>query len=160
MQKGDPYQYQIETTVAAVVAELGEEGLDWQVCYQSRATPQEWIGPSTEEEIERAGRDKVAVLVVPIAFVSEHTETLVELDIEYKEFAREAGVEYYFRAPTPNADTGFIAALAALVRRMHEFGPGTCSHQGGRTCPAPHTDCPFARADPRERVRSRWARTT
>ncbi len=160
IDNGDPYQFQIERTVADTVRYLRIPGLDHAICYQSRATPQEWIGPSTEEEIERAGRDKVAVLVVPIAFVSEHTETLVELDIEYKEFAREAGVEYYFRAPTPNADTGFIAALAALVRRMHEFGPGTCSHQGGRTCPAPHTDCPFARADPRERVRSRWARTT
>ncbi len=160
IDNGDPYQFQIERTVADTVRYLRIPNLDHAICYQSRATPQEWIGPSTEEEIERAGRDKVAVLVVPIAFVSEHTETLVELDIEYKEFAREAGVEHYFRAPTPNADTGFIAALAALVRRMHEFGPGTCSHQGGRTCPAPHTDCPFARADPRERVRSRWARTT
>ena len=155
IDSGDPYQFQIERTVAAVVQRLAIPGLDHAICYQSRATPQEWIGPSTEEEIERAGRDGVAVLVVPIAFVSEHTETLVELDIEYKEFAHEAGVAHYFRAPTPNSDVCFIAALAALVRRMHAFGPGTCSHVGGRTCPGPHTDCPFARADPRERVRSR-----
>ena len=160
IDNGDPYQFQIERTVADVVQRLSISGLDYAICYQSRATPQEWIGPSTEEEIERAGRDKVAVLVVPIAFVSEHTETLVELDIEYKEFAHQAGVTHYFRAPTPNADAGFVRALAELVRRMVAFGIGTCSHVGGRTCPAPHTDCPFARADPRERVRSRWARTT
>ena len=160
IDNGDPYQFQIEHTVADTVQHLDIEGLDHAICYQSRATPQEWIGPSTEEEIERAGRDKVAVLVVPIAFVSEHTETLVELDIEYRHFAEEAGVPHYFRAPTANADAGFIAALAGLVRRMQASGPGICSHVGGRTCPAPHTDCPFARADPRERVRSRWARTT
>ena len=155
IDKGDPYQFQIEHTVADTVQHLDIADLDHAICYQSRATPQEWIGPSTEEEIERAGRDKVAVLVVPIAFVSEHTETLVELDIEYKHFAEEAGVPYYFRAPTANADAGFIAALAGLARRMLASGPGGCSHVGGRTCPTPHTDCPFARADPRERVRSR-----
>ena len=160
IDQGDPYQFQIEHTVADVVQRLGINDLDHAICYQSRATPQEWIGPSTEEEIERAGRDGAAVLVVPIAFVSEHTETLVELDIEYREFAAQAGVAHYFRAPTPNADAGFIAALGALVRRMHEFGPGTCSFVGGRTCPGPHTDCPFARADPREPVRSKWARLT
>ena len=160
IDNGDPYQFQIEHTVANTVQHLGIAGLDHAVCYQSRATPQEWIGPSTEEEIERAGRDKVAVLVVPIAFVSEHTETLVELDIEYRHFAVEAGVPYYFRAPTPNSDPAFIAALAGLVRRMLAFGPGICSDVGGRTCSTPHTDCPFARADPREHVRSRWARTT
>ena len=154
VDKGDPYQFQIERTVADVVYHLGIRDLDYAICYQSRATPQEWIGPSTEEEIERAGRDKVAVLVVPIAFVSEHTETLVELDIEYREFAEQAGVPHYFRVPTQNADKGFIRALASLVRRMHAFGPGRCSHVGGRTCPGPHTDCPFARADPRERPRS------
>jgi ferrochelatase len=155
IDNGDPYQFQIERTVADTVQRLGIRDLDYAICYQSRATPQEWIGPSTEEEIERAGRDQAAVLVVPIAFVSEHTETLVELDIEYKEFAQHAGVTQYFRAPAPNSDAGFIAALAGLVRRMHSFGPGACSHLGGRTCPVPHTDCPFARADPRERVRSR-----
>ena len=75
------------------------------------------------------------MLVVPIAFVSEHSETLVELDIDYRELAARAGVPRYFRAPAPNADAGFIAALAGLVRRMRGFGPGTCSHAGGRTCP-------------------------
>ena len=90
------------------------------------------------------GRDGVAVLVVPIAFVSEHIETLVELDIEYKELAHEAGVPGYFRAPAQNDDPAFIAALAGLVRRARGFGPGLCSFVGGRTCPGPHRDCPFA----------------
>jgi len=155
IDQGDPYQFQIERTVANVVQRLGIRNLDFVTCYQSRATPQEWIGPSTEAEIERAGHDKVAVLVVPIAFVSEHTETLVELDIDYRQLAARLGVPAYFRAPAPNTDAGFIAALAGLVRRALGYGPGTCSCVGGRTCPGPHTDCPFARADPRERIRSR-----
>jgi ferrochelatase len=152
---GDPYQFQIERSVAGVVQCLGIRDLDYVICYQSRATPEEWTGPSTEEEIERAGRDGVAVLVVPIAFVSEHAETLVELDIDYKELAERVGVPGYFRAPAPNTDAGFIGALAGLVRRMRGFGPGICSHVGGRTCPGAQTECPFARADARERMYSR-----
>ncbi len=140
--QGDPYQFQMEQTVAAVIAELAIDGLDGVVCYQSRATPQRWIGPSTEEEIERAVHDKVAVLVVPIAFVSEHSETLVELDVEYREIAEKMGIPGYFRAPAQNADAGFIAALAGLVRRARHHGAGLCSFDQSRFCPATHRDCP------------------
>jgi ferrochelatase len=92
----------------------------------------------------------VAVLVVPIAFVSEHSETLVELDVEYRELAEEKGVPGYFRAPTQNADAPFIHSLADLVRTSLHRGPGLCSWVGGRTCPRDHTDCPHARAGTRE----------
>ena len=146
IQHGDPYQYQIERTVAAVVEKLALPDLDMVICYQSRATPQKWIGPSTEDELERAGHDKVAVLVVPIAFVSEHSETLVELDIEYREFAEHKGVPAYFRTPAQNSDPGFIAALAGLVRHAVGPGPGLCSFAGKQACPAAHGDCPHARA--------------
>jgi len=146
VKKGDPYQNQIEKTSAAVARAMGVEGMDWVVCYQSRATPQKWIGPSTEEEIERAAHDKVALLVVPIAFVSDHSETLVELDVEYREVAEKAGVPGYFRAPVQGVDPGFIAALATLVRGTLDRGTGLCSFVGGRTCPAPFGDCPHARA--------------
>lgn len=150
--KGDPYQSQIERTSAAVARAMAVEGLDSVVCYQSRATPQKWIGPSTEEEIERAAHDKVAILVVPIAFVSDHSETLVELDVEYREVAEKAGVPGYFRAPVQGTDPGFIAALAGLVRRTVVREPGLCSFVGGRTCPAPHGDCPHALAGRTETV--------
>jgi ferrochelatase len=146
VQHGDPYRFQIERSVAAVVRQLGLPGLDAVICYQSRATPQRWIGPSTDAEIARAAKDGVAVLVVPIAFVSEHAETLVELDIDYREMAERLGVPGWFRVPTPNADPGFVAALAGLVRRMREHGPGMCNYAGGPTCPAEHTDCPQRRA--------------
>ncbi len=144
VQRGDPYQWQIEQTVGAAVVMWGERDLDWVVCYQSRATPQRWIGPSTETEIERAAHDGVAVLVVPIAFVSEHSETLVELDVEYRAVAERLGVPGYFRVPTPNAGAAFIAALAALVRRARSAGPGVCSSAGARICPGDRRDCPLA----------------
>lgn len=146
VKAGDPYQQQIERTTAAVLHQMAIPDLDAVICYQSRATPQKWIGPSTEDEIERAAHDKVALLVVPIAFVSEHSETLVELDVEYREIAEHAGVPGYFRTPAQNSDAGFIAALADLVRRTMTRAPGLCSFAGSRTCYRPHTDCPHARA--------------
>jgi len=146
VKAGDPYQFQVERTVAEVTRQLGLPGLDFHVCYQSRATPQKWIGPSTEEEIDRAARQRVALLVVPIAFVSEHSETLVELDVEYRELAEKLGVPGYFRTPAQNADAGFVAALADLVRHARAAGPGLCSFDGGRICPAAHGDCPHAQA--------------
>jgi ferrochelatase len=151
VKAGDPYQFQVERTVAAVLAALGETdpdagGLDWMVCYQSRATPQRWIGPSTDEAVEQAGRDGISVLVVPIAFVSEHSETLVELDVEYRELAEKAGVPHYLRVPTQNDDPAFIGSLADLVRDARGCGPGLVSFAGGRTCPRAHSDCPHARA--------------
>ena len=136
----------MEQTVAEVVRHLALPDLDHRICYQSRATPQKWIGPSTEHEIEQAAADKAALLVVPIAFVSEHSETLVELDIEYREVAENLGVPGYFRTPAQNADPGFIAALASLVRRGRGHGAGLCSATGGRGCLAQHIDCPHARA--------------
>ena len=148
IKAGDPYQFQVERTVAGVARLLDIEGLDYVTCYQSRATPQKWIDPSTEVEIERAAHDKTAVLVVPIAFVSEHSETLVELDVEYRELADKEGVPGYFRSPAQNSDPGFIAALAEMVQAAMGRGPGLCSFVGARTCPAPHSDCPHARAAP------------
>jgi ferrochelatase len=142
VKRGDPYQYQIEQTVAAVTRQLNIPGLDHVICYQSRATPQKWLDPSTEAEIERAAHDKVAVLVVPIAFVSEHSETLVELDVEYRGIAERFGVPGYFRAPAPNSDPAFIEALAMLVRRMRSHGPGLCNDSGDRPCPTGFGNCP------------------
>ena len=142
--RGDPYQWQVEETARAIVARLDREGLDWTVCYQSRVGPMAWLGPSTEDELDRAGRDRVPVVVVPIAFVSEHSETLVELDITYRDHARGAGVPAYHRVPALGTQPAFIAALAQLVRAALVRDAGLDSGEGGRLCPAAHRCCPLA----------------
>ncbi len=144
IERGDPYQWQVERTAAAVVAALGRADLDWVVCYQSRVGPLAWIGPSTEAEIARAGADRVPLVVVPIAFVSEHSETLVELDIEYRELARRQGVPAFVRVPTPGTDGSFIKALGDLVRGARG-GPALSSQERGRICPAGRARCPHER---------------
>jgi ferrochelatase len=113
---GDPYPHEVESTAAAVVGALARPGLDWRVCYQSRVGPLAWLGPSVEEELHRAGRDGVAIVVAPISFVSEHSETLVELDRDYRRLAGACGVPAYHRVSTVSTDRRFIAALAELVR--------------------------------------------
>ena len=114
---GDPYPNQVETTAAAVIAALNRPDLDWTVCYQSRVGPLEWIGPATDDEIRRAGKDRVPLVVAPISFVSEHSETLVELDLDYRDLAEASGVPAYHRVPTVGTEPGFIRSLATLVRR-------------------------------------------
>jgi len=116
IEGGDPYQDHVERTVRAIVERLGRENLDWVTCYQSRVGPLEWIGPATEDEIVRAGQDGKAIVMTPVAFVSEHSETLVELDIEYAEEAKTAGVPQYLRVPTVTDAPPFIGGLADLVR--------------------------------------------
>jgi ferrochelatase len=112
---GDPYPQQIAETAAAVVAALARPGLDWLVAYQSRVGPLAWLGPSVDDEIRRAGRDRVALVVAPVSFVSEHSETLVELDRDYRRLAEECGVPGFYRVPTVGTDPAFIAALAGLI---------------------------------------------
>jgi ferrochelatase len=141
---GDPYRYQIERTVAAVIAGWRRNDLDWRICYQSRATPRKWIEPSTDSEVTRAGADKTAVLVVPIAFTAEHTETLVELDIEYKELAHRDGVPGYFRVPAQQIDADFIVALANLVRFARGEGVGLHAACDVALCATRNRHCPFA----------------
>ena len=143
--KGDPYQEQIETTVAAVVAAIeAQRGpIDHAICYQSRVGPMKWLGPSTHEAIETAAKDGVGDVVTPIAFVSEHIETLVELDIEYGELAHEKGASPYLRAPAVGIEPLFIDALA-------DAAVGALSHRGvapfGQGCKADWKACPHRKA--------------
>jgi len=115
IEAGDPYQKQVEMTCSALMKKLGKEAPDHVVCYQSRVGPLEWIGPSTDDEIERAAVDGKNIIMVPVAFVSEHSETLVELDIEYKELAQRHGIKEYIRIDTVCDRAGFINGLAQLV---------------------------------------------
>ncbi|WP_298745892.1 ferrochelatase [uncultured Brevundimonas sp.] len=131
-RKGDPYQEQVGSTVAAVVARLGSMGrrVDHAICYQSRVGPLKWLGPSTPEALEQAAADGLGAVVVPIAFVSEHVETRVELDIEYGELAHRLGVAPYLRVPAVATAPAFVTALAEAVLHgltrtgVAPYGPG------------------------------------
>lgn len=140
VKAGDPYQWQVEQCVAAIVTALGAEAPEHAICYQSRVGPMAWIGPSTEAEIKRAGADGKAIVLVPVAFVSEHSETLVELDIEYAKLARESGVTAYHRVPALGVVPGFIDCLVAMVRTAGAEGPGILP-KAGSSCPASFSKC-------------------
>jgi len=144
VERGDPYQAQVEMTAAAVVKALAIPNLDWQICYQSRVGPLEWIGPYAEAEIARAGKDGVPLVVVPVAFVSEHSETLVELDITYRDDAQRHGVPHYERVPTVGTDPRFIAGLAHLVRAALKRPAALAPDGGARLCPAASARCALA----------------
>lgn len=143
--KGDPYQWQIEQSVEAIVKELDRPGLDWTICYQSRVTRVEWLGPSTESEIERAGREGVGLVVTPIAFVSEHSETLVELDIEYGELAEKHQVPRYERVQALGVHHRFIEAMQHLVCEavVSDMAQIYCPLGSEGLCPSKFGQCPL-----------------
>jgi ferrochelatase len=98
-----------------------------------------WIGPATEDAIQEAARDGVGVLISPIAFVSEHVETLVELDHEYAELAVESGVAPYLRARTPGVGVSFISELGDAVQAA--LGRTGVAAHGGWQCPPGYAKC-------------------
>jgi ferrochelatase len=128
----------MERTCEAILRELGGEW-DWRLCYQSRVGPLKWLGPSTAAAIEEAAADGKGVLVTPVAFVSEHIETLVELDRDYAELAREKGCPIYLRAPAPGTEPAFMETLAALVAGA--LFKGSCA-PGGGVCDRRFGKCP------------------
>jgi ferrochelatase len=144
VERGDPYPWQVERTVEAVLARLAPRNLDWTICYQSRVGPLEWIGPATDAEIRRAGAEKKGLIIVPVAFVSEHSETLVELDIEYGvKLAKDVGLPDFIRVPTVRTHPAFIGALSSLVlTALAAKTPVTCAPE--RICPT-HCQCEHER---------------
>lgn len=134
---GDPYTAHVERSVAATAAALGLPAGTWVTTYQSRVGRLEWVKPSTEDEVKRAGADRMPLVLAPISFVSEHSETLVELDIELRETAEHAGVPAYFRVPTVSAGATFIGGLAALVRAGLGGALRACPLHADHKCPRP-----------------------
>lgn len=114
---GDPYEPQIVRTYGAVL-KAGNFGLRHHLCYQSKVGPQKWLEPSLDQMIERLAHQKAShVLVIPIAFVSDHSETLWEINIEARAKAKELGIQYFDMSPALHTNRDFIAALADLVVR-------------------------------------------
>lgn len=112
IKEGDPYVEHLQRTIAAIEAKTGRPG---HLCFQSRSGPVEWLAPSTPETITRlAAQGCRRLVMVPISFVSDHVETLCEIDIQYRELAASLGVEL-IRTPSLNTDPAFIAGLRGLV---------------------------------------------
>ena len=128
IEAGDPYQSQCAMTVEALRCELNSENLDFVLCFQSRVGPLKWIGPSTDDEVRRAGQDKTPIVVAPIAFVSDHSETLVEIDIEYRHLAQQCGVPFFAFVPAVGTAPEFIHGLAQLIRAQKK--DCVCMKQG------------------------------
>lgn len=142
IDEGDPYQWQIEQTVAKIVSKLHMPGLDYKITYQSRATPVEWLKPDTEEEIKAACTIKKSLIIVPIAFVSEHVETLVELDIEYKALADKDKIQYT-RVPTLGINNIFIEALSEMIVNFSNNNQHLSNCKQMRVCPQNFSSCPY-----------------
>ncbi len=113
---GDPYPEHVRRTAMAIATKLGLAQNEWEICYQSRVGPLKWLGPSTEERLKAAGQAGMPVVLVPIAFVSEHSETLVELDMEYRHLAEAAGVPQYIRIAALGVQPDFVHGLSVLVQ--------------------------------------------
>ena len=121
IKMGDPYQWQIEQSVDKIVKVLNIKDLDWILSYQSRVGPLKWIGPSTEDIIIENSKLGKHIVLVPVAFVSEHSETLVELDIEYRELAEKNGCKNYSRVPALGTNKNYIKAMSNLIINKKDY---------------------------------------
>ena len=120
---GDPYKEEMEECIRLIVDELKKMGVrnDHVLAYQSRVGPVEWLKPYTDDVIRELGEEGTkAMVAVPISFVSEHIETLEEIDMEYRELAEESGVEKWGRVPALDTDPTFIDDLADAVMESLE----------------------------------------
>ena len=142
IKKGDPYQWQVEQSVKKIVENLNIENLDWILSYQSRVGPLKWIGPSTETIIIENSKIGKHIVLVPIAFVSEHSETLVELDIEYKEIADANGCKNYSRVPALGINEDFIKAMSELIIKKNEYKFSKNLYPPKTQCPSNFKKCP------------------
>jgi ferrochelatase len=134
VNRGDPYAQEVGATVQAVMEKLGHSN-PYRLIWQSQVGPQPWLGPKTEMTIKGYGKQgKKDLLVVPIAFVSDHVETLFEIDIEYGDLAKECGVDGFKRVESLNDDPDFIGAMADLVSDHMTKGEPT-SVQLALRCP-------------------------
>jgi len=120
IEAGDPYQSQIGECVDAISALVldrwGKEEVQIHLSYQSRVGPIEWLRPYTDDVLPELGAKGVKnLVVVPISFVSEHIETLEEIDMEYRELAEENGIDHWRRCPALNTDAAFIDDMADMV---------------------------------------------
>ena len=145
IKKGDPYQWQVEQTVNEIVKYLNIQNLDWILSYQSRVGPLKWIGPSTDNVIIKNSKLGKQLIIVPVAFVSEHSETLVELDIEYKKLALDNGCIKYIRVPALGVNDTFIESLSNLIINKDKNQFNGKIFPPLNKCPSNFVKCPCQR---------------
>lgn len=155
VKAGDPYAEHVFASARAIAGRLDLQTEDsdaagdgdYVVCFQSRVGPLKWLGPYTDQTIEATARSGRPVIVVPLAFVSEHSETLVELDMEYRHLAEKNNAAGYWRVPTVQTHPAFIAGLVGLARQAVAAGRPIVSAEGHRRCGADRSACPMASPD-------------
>ncbi len=141
IDKGDPYVFQIKQSVQEIISEIKIANLDYQICYQSKVGKLKWTTPSLDDELNRVAKDKIGVIIIPIAFTSDHSETLVELDIEYKKIAEEKTIPFYYRVKALNHNESFMQSLAQICKNVNQE-IGFCSNdKGERICPKNFKQC-------------------
>lgn len=146
IKDGDPYQWQVEQTVKLIMERIKDKNIENKICYQSKVGPMKWVGPSTESLIAQYSQQGYIIIIVPISFVSEHSETLVELDIEYKKIAEKKGCSDYIRIPTLSLNDNFIESLvnSFLVLKRQKINNKqdiVFSNKIGRICPREFCGC-------------------
>jgi ferrochelatase len=136
VNKGDQYVSEVAATTMAVMQEL-KMSHRYILCWQSQVGPLPWQGPQTGEALTAMGKKGIkSVLVIPIAFTSDHIETLYEVDVDYREAAHKAGLEHFARAPALNGEPLFIQAQAELVASHLKHGRSTETLQYSMRCPS------------------------
>jgi ferrochelatase len=150
IDNGDPYVFQVEETAKKtfeflkILRKSENLDLEYRICYQSKVGPLKWTTPSLEQEVSRVALDEKIPVIIPIAFVSDHSETLVELDIEYLEFAKKLGVAEYYRVPSLNIERNFIQGLSNIVKSTSKNDNYAifCGENPQRICPKKFKLCP------------------
>jgi len=142
IRKGDPYQWQVKQSVNKIMEEINDNDIDYILSYQSRVGPLKWIGPSTEDVIIENSKKGKNLIIVPIAFVSEHSETLVELDIEYERLARKNGCKNYSRIEALGINEYFIQSLSNLIQNKDNYKFKDNLYPPKNRCPSNFNKCP------------------
>ena len=141
VDKGDPYAQQILLSAQAIAGQAALLPHQWRICYQSRVGPLKWLEPTTQSQIHQAAAEGKGIIMVPISFVSEHSETLYELDQEYGALAAQLGVPFYHRISTAQTHPLFIDGLAQMVEQSLTL-TSTCSPGADSCCPQTCHVCP------------------
>jgi ferrochelatase len=144
---GDPYEEQVTKTANAIQDYLKENGFenDFMITYQSKVGPKKWLTPDTESMITQFATQKRPLVIVPLAFTSEHSETLVELDMDYQELALSLGCPDYMRVPAVTDNLHFInglkEAILSIIDNNIMCNASICSDKF-KECPKKKTSTP------------------